>query len=247
MGLTALIGGTGLDEWPGEAERLEMDTPWGAPSAALQTFTVEGRSLLFLPRHGDAHQHAPHRVNYRANLWTLREAGVRRIVAVNAVGGISADAGPGALVVPNQLIDYTWGREGSFFDGSREPLQHLEFGQPFSHDLRRALLRAARAAGLAPVDGGCIAVTQGPRLETDAEVERLARDGCDLVGMTTAPEAALARELDMEYACLAVVANWAAGCSSDPISMSEIEATLAKAMVDVRRLVQQLLTSRTYD
>lgn len=241
MAVLGLIGGTGLDDWPGAHEAITVDTPWGAPSGALRRFRSGAHELLFLPRHGAAHDIPPHRVNYRANLMALQLQGARSVLAVNAVGGIAPDAEPGALVVPDQLIDYTWGRASSFWDAPGSPMRHVEFTEPFDPTIRRRLLQAARKLNLAVLDGGCVGVTQGPRLETAAEVRRLERDGCSLVGMTSLPEAALARELGLPYASLCVVANWAPGCSPEPITMPEIEATLARAMRAVPALIQALL------
>lgn len=243
----AIIGGTGLYAFPGLAdiERREVDTRWGAPSAPIVTGVIAGKRVAFLARHGESHSLAPHRINYRANIAALHELGVRRVVGVNAVGGIRADMGPRALVVPDQLIDYTCGRPSSFCDREGEAVLHVDFSEPYTASLRLGLLAAARKAGVPVVDGGCYAATQGPRLETNAEIERLRRDGCDLVGMTGMPEAALARELDIEYACLAVVANWAAGC--DPraavISLEEIHAHLAAATAQVPPIIAALLAA----
>lgn len=235
-----LIGGTGLDRW-GEALSTRLPkTNWGTPSGPLQLFRHGGLELLFLPRHGPDHRIPPHRVNYRANIEALAAAAVDAVIAVNAVGGITERFGPGILAVPDQLIDYTWGRAHSFSDGENEPLQHAEFAAPFDGELRHRLVAAGMAAGAAPHNGGCIAVTQGPRLETAAEVARFARDGCDLVGMTSMPEAALAREAGLPYACIAVVANWAAGISEEPITMAAIEETLAQAMHGVRAIITEL-------
>ncbi len=239
----AVIGGTGLYRLAGleGATRHAVDTPFGAPSDAVVTGRLGGQPLAFLARHGEAHALAPHRVNYRANLWALHQVGVRRVVGVNAVGGIRSDMGPRAVVVPDQLIDYTWGRAGSYCDAEGAEVRHIDFSEPYSAGLRRRLLDAARAAGVAVVDGGCYAATQGPRLETRAEVERLRRDGCDLVGMTGMPEAALARELELEYACLALVANWAAGCGGvAEISLPEIFANLEAATAAVPRILAAL-------
>ncbi|HET6912771.1 MAG TPA: S-methyl-5'-thioinosine phosphorylase [Rhodanobacteraceae bacterium] len=241
----AIIGGTGLYAFPGLAgiERQEVNTRWGVPSAPIVTGTIAGKRVAFLARHGESHSFAPHRINFRANIAALHELGARRIIGVNAVGGIRADMGPRALVVPDQLIDYTCGRPSSFCDADGEPVLHIDFSEPYTASLRAELLAAARTAGVAVVDGGCYAATQGPRLETNAEIERLRRDGCDLVGMTGMPEAALARELDIEYACLALVANWAAGC--DPhaatISLEEIHAHLAAATSQVPPIISALL------
>ncbi len=244
----AVIGGTGVYAFPGlgNPERREVPTRWGAPSSPIVIGEVAGSRVAFLARHGEAHGIAPHRINYRANIAALQGTGARRIVGVNAVGGIRDDLGPRVLAVPDQLIDYTSGRASSFCDADGEPVLHAEFGEPYSAGLRRALLDAARRAGVAVVDGGCYAATQGPRLETRAEIMRLRRDGCDLVGMTGMPEAALAREAELEYACIAVVANWAAGCGPDPdapISLEEIHAHLAAATAEVPVLVRALLSN----
>lgn len=226
-----LIGGTGIAAWPDlEAEEpRRAQTPWGAPSAPLRLGRWRGHHLAFLLRHGDGHRIAPHAINYRANIRALHDCDVTRIIAINAVGGIAPRCAPGTLVLPEQLIDYTWGREASFH-GSGEPVPHAEFAAPYSASLRAALLAAAGRSGVELLDGGCHGVTQGPRLETRAEIARLRRDGCDLVGMTGMPEAALARELGIDYACIAIVANWAAGCGDDaPITMDEVRATVAAA------------------
>lgn len=236
-----LIGGSGLDRWGNDARRETVTTPYGEPSAALQTFVVGDGALVFLPRHGDDHDIAPHRINYRANIHALVEAGVDAILAVNAVGSLDRNLAPGSLVLPDQLIDYTWGRAQSFLDGDLEALDHVEFAEPFSGHWRALLLRAAQSLGVALRDGGCVAVTQGPRLETAAEVRKLARDGCDLVGMTTMPEAALARERGVPYVTLAAVANLGAGLEETPITMEAIEAALAQALAAVPPLVQALL------
>lgn len=243
----AIIGGTGLYAFPGLTgiERREVSTRWGAPSSPIFTGLIAGKRVAFLARHGEAHSFAPHRINYRANVAALYELGVCRIIGVNAVGGIRADMGPRVLVIPDQLIDYTCGRPSSFCDWEGEAVLHVDFSEPYSATLRAGLLAAARKAGVGVVDGGCYAATQGPRLETNAEIERLRRDGCDLVGMTGMPEAVLARELGVEYACLAVVANWAAGC--DPhavvISLPEIHAHLAAATAQVPPIIAALLAA----
>ncbi len=239
----AVIGGTGLYRLAGleGATRHSVETPFGAPSDAVVVGRLAGQPIAFLARHGEAHALAPHRVNYRANLWALDHLGVRRVVGVNAVGGIRSDMGPRSVVVPDQLIDYTWGRAGSYCDAEGAEVRHIDFSEPYSAGLRAQLLDAARSAGVPVVDGGCYAATQGPRLETRAEVERLRRDGCDLVGMTGMPEAALARELGLEYACLALVANWAAGCGGvAEISLPEVFANLEAATAAVPKILAAL-------
>ncbi|HWG11064.1 MAG TPA: S-methyl-5'-thioinosine phosphorylase [Rhodanobacteraceae bacterium] len=241
----AIIGGTGLYAFPELADvtRHEVATRWGAPSAPIVSGDLRGRRVAFLARHGEGHTIAPHRINYRANIAALQELGAHRIVGINAVGGIRADMGPRAIVLPDQLIDYTHGRAGSFCDAEGEPVLHIDFSEPYDAGLRGALLAAARRADVPVVDGGCYGATQGPRLETRAEIARLRRDGCDLVGMTGMPEAALARELGVPYACLALVANWAAGCDpqASQISLEEIHSHLAAATAWVPRIVAALL------
>lgn len=242
----AIIGGTGVYAFPGleRARRLEITTRWGAPSSSIVAGEVAGKRVAFLARHGEHHTVAPHRINYRANIDALHGLGVKRVIGVNAVGGIRDDMGPRVLAIPDQLIDYTSGRDSSFCDADGESVLHIEFGEPYTESLRRDLLDAAKCAGVTVVDGGCYGATQGPRLETNAEIARMRRDGCDLVGMTGMPEAALARECSMDYACIAVVANWAAGCGPDPdapISLDEIHAHLAAATRRVPDIVNALL------
>lgn len=240
MALLGLIGGTGLDRWGSREHEIAGETPFGSTSAPLAVYQSGPTRLVFIARHGFAHTIPPHRVNSRANLWALREAGVQHVLAVNAVGGIGEAFAPGRMAVPDQLIDYTWGRTQSFSDDSEADLLHVDFEKPFEGRLRKRLLDAARDGGPEVIDGGCIAVTQGPRLETAAEIRRLRRDGCDVVGMTSMPEAVLARELGLDYACLCVVANWAAGVTSETITMAAIEATLAEAMQHARALIVRL-------
>ncbi|TAL71498.1 MAG: S-methyl-5'-thioinosine phosphorylase [Rhodanobacter sp.] len=239
-----VIGGSGLYALPGLANvsRQAVATPWGEPSGEVVLGDFAGKRVAFLARHGEHHSVPPHRVNYRANLWALHQLGVRAVVGVNAVGGIRADLGPRTLVVPDQLIDYTHGRATSYCDAEGAEVRHIDFSEPYTQALRERLLAAARVAGLAIVDGGCYGATQGPRLETRAEIARLRRDGCDLVGMTGMPEAALARELDLAYACLALVANFAAGCGDDAvISIEEIFAHLAAATAQVPVVLDAML------
>jgi len=240
----AILGGSGLTRLASLriAERKAVRTPYGVPSAALSFGHIGACRLVFLARHGDEHTIAPHEVNYRANLWALRDAGVRHVVSVATVGGITPAAAPGALLVPHQIIDYTWGRPATYFEGAGVPVKHIDFTEPYSRALREKLLAAARACGEAVHDGGVYAVTQGPRLESAAEIDRLERDGADIVGMTAMPEAALARELGLEYAALAVVANHAAGRgdSASAVSLEAIEAVLEQAMRRVRCVIEKV-------
>ncbi|QKK02438.1 MAG: S-methyl-5'-thioinosine phosphorylase [Pseudomonadota bacterium] len=236
----AIIGGTGAVDLfePGEIRRIE--TTYGQPSAAPCRVRIGQLSAWFLARHGRPHRIPPHCVNYRANIEALRSLGVRRVLALNAVGGIADSPGTGGLVIPDQVIDYTWGRPHTFSDGAHVPLKHIEFASPFDGPLRRAVLAAAGQADIAVHDGGCLAVTQGPRLETAAEVRRLARDGATLVGMTAMPEAALAREAGLDYLSLCIVANPAAGLGDEAISEAAIHAVLAGAMRRVHALLEAL-------
>lgn len=242
----ALIGGTGLYQFPGleNIERHEVSTPFGNPSGAIVVGDVQGKRLAFLARHGENHTLAPHRVNYRANIWALHHLSAHRVVGVNAVGGIRDDMGPRVVAVPDQLIDYTHGRLTSFCDVEGAKVEHVDFTDPYTATLRAALIAAAKNADVDIVDGGCYGATQGPRLETAAEIARMRRDGCDLVGMTGMPEAALAREIGVDYACLALVANWAAGCGgTETISLPEIFANLEAATAVVPRIISQLIAA----
>ena len=242
----AIIGGTGLTELDGlHLEREQsFSTPWGKPSATLVFGHFGSAPVVFLARHGQPHRMPPHQINYRANLWALREAGVERILAVNAVGGIHPDAGPAKLVVPDQLIDYTHGRQHSFFEGDGlDHVTHIDFTEPYDHELRQLLIAAARACDVDVVTRGVYGCTQGPRLETAAEIRRLERDGCDLVGMTGMPEAALAAELGLPYACLALSVNWAAGKTQSIITMEEIGQAINQGMGDVRATLREVLAA----
>lgn len=241
----AIIGGTGVTRLPelSIVRTTSIETPYGPPSAALIHGNYGGREVVFLARHGDPHRIAPHRINYRANLWALREAGASSIVAIAAVGGIRRDMVPGSLAVPDQMIDYTFGRCQTFFEDERHEVVHVDFTEPYDNVLRQRLLTAGRQAGIPVIDGGTYGATQGPRLETAAEIARMEHDGCAMVGMTGMPEAVLARELQLGYACLALTANRAAGKSADSITMAEIERHLARAMEFAARLLQQLLSA----
>jgi 5'-methylthioadenosine phosphorylase len=244
--MLAIIGGSGLSRLAAleVTERRAFRTPYGEPSGALTFGRIGGKPVIFLARHGYGHTIPPHEVNYRANIWALKDAGATKIVSVASVGGIPVEFGPGALVIPHQLLDYTWGRPATFFEGPDQPVTHIDFTHPYSADMRRALLQAAAACGERVHDGGVYATTQGPRLETAAEVNRLERDGADLVGMTGMPEAALAREAGLEYAAIAVVVNYAAGrgTSEKAIDLAEIDAVLKQAIVRVRRVLDALVS-----
>lgn len=236
-----VIGGTGGLKLFETRREVSLTTPFGAPSGRPRRVGLGEGEFWFLPRHGDPHRIPPHKINYRANIHALKTLGVDSIVAINAVGATASEPGAGALVAPDQLIDYTWGRAHTFSDGGSAPLRHVDFTHPFDGPLRLALLDAAGRAGEELIDGGCHAVTQGPRLETAAEVRRLAAAGCNLVGMTTMPEAALAREAGLDYASLCVVANAGAGLEAEPISEERIHEVLDGSMERVRAVLAALI------
>jgi 5'-methylthioinosine phosphorylase len=238
----AIIGGSGFTDIPNlKVLRKEVvHTPFGEPSAPLTHGAFGDRQVVFLPRHGSGHTIPPHQINYRANVWALQHIGAKRVVGVAAVGGIRSDMGPLSLVLPDQIIDYTYGRPHTFFEQDLGDVTHIDFTQPYCEDLRQALIGSAADLGEAVVGEGTYGATQGPRLETAREIERLERDGCDIVGMTGMPEAALARELGLCYACCALVVNWAAGKSEGVVSLEEIEQNLHRGMGRVRRLLAHL-------
>ncbi len=238
----AIIGGSGLAKLTAlEAPRRQvMRTPYGSPSGALTFGRLAGADVVFLARHGYGHTLAPHEINYRANIWALKELKIDGVVSVATVGGIRADLGPGVLALPHQIIDYTHSRKSTFFEGSEIPVIHADFTIPYAPPLRAALLAAALRCGEPLVDGGVYACTQGPRLETAAEIERIARDGGDMVGMTGMPEAVLAREAGLAYATLGVVVNHAAGrgTSREAILLEELDRVMS---VTVTRAVRILM------
>ena len=239
----AIIGGTGLTSLDtlNITHRETQSTPYGDPSSLMIRGELGGRTVVFLARHGQHHTIPPHRINYRANLWALHRIGVRQVIAVAAVGGIRDDMGPGALAFPDQIVDYTWGRHCTFFEDNLSHVTHIDFTEPYCPELRARLIEAARALGLGAREPCTYAAAQGPRLETAAEIRRMERDGCDIVGMTGMPEAALARELGLRYATCAVVANRAAGKVPGEITMAEIERNLVGGMERVKTLLARVI------
>ncbi|GGE58813.1 S-methyl-5'-thioinosine phosphorylase [Streptosporangium jomthongense] len=240
-----IIGGTGLTTLSGLKinDTRNVETPWGAPSSELTHGLLDGQPVVFLSRHGNPHQIPPHQVNYRANIKALYDAGVRTVIGVNAVGGIHPDMGPARVVIPDQIIDYTWGRAGTFFEGDLRQVTHIDFTWPYDQAARDVLIQAARTHDVPFAGFGVYGATQGPRLETAAEIRRMERDGCDLVGMTGMPEAALAAELGIRYVCLGLVVNWAAGKSDHIITMEEIDAAIDQGMSGVRRILEVSMAS----
>ena len=242
--MLAIIGGSGLTRLStlAVAHREVVRTPYGEPSSALVFGQIAAHDVVFIARHGHGHTIPPHRVNYRANLWALKQRGASAILAVASVGGIRGGA-PGDLVLPHQLIDYTHDREATFFDGGDHRVVHVDFTHPYAAELRAKCLAAAQTAGVRLIDGGVYGAVSGPRLETAAEIDRMDRDGATLVGMTGMPEAALARELGVPYAAIAVVVNHAAGRgdSSERVSMEGINKVLQAAMEKVRALLEHIV------
>jgi 5'-methylthioinosine phosphorylase len=244
----AIIGGTGLYALADlqDVETHQPVTRYGAPSGPIRIGMLGGKRVGFLARHGEGHSVPPHRINYRANLAALKAVGAQRVLALNTVGGITGRFAPRVLGCPDQLIDYTWGRISTLCEEAGSDVLHVDFGDPYTPMLRNQIVSAAASAGVAIVDGGCYGATQGPRLETKAEIARMRRDGCDLVGMTGMPEAGLARELGLDYACLAIVANWAAGAGPDPdeqITLDEVLANVEAASAGLGLLLSALLAT----
>lgn len=243
--MLAVIGGTGLTQLSNLeiTHRQVMRTPYGEPSGALTFGIINQHEVMFIARHGYGHTIPPHLVNYRANMWALQEQGATRVVSVASVGGIRPDLLPGMIVVPDQILDYTHGRANTYFDGREKPVTHIDFTHPYSLELRNQILNAARLAKEMFHDGGVYAATQGPRLETAAEINRYERDGADMVGMTGMPEAALARELGLDYAAITVVVNHAAGRgdSRDSVRIEAVSAVAQPALARVRKVLEQLV------
>lgn len=245
--MLAIIGGSGLTTLSSldVSHREVVRTPYGEPSGAVVFGQIAGQPAMFLPRHGYGHTIAPHMVNYRANLWALHHYKATGIISVASVGGIRSDLQPGEIVVPNQIIDYTWGRKSTYFEGNGTPVTHVDFTEPYDADLCRRIVEAAATLGIEIKVGGVYAATQGPRLESAAEINRFERDGADLVGMTGMPEAVLARELGLPYAAINVVANHAAGrgSSANGIHFDSLEHVLQEAMGQVRAIIEKLVGS----
>jgi len=243
--MLGIIGGSGLTQLSNlEITRREVvRTPYGEPSGAVTFCALDGHEVVFIARHGYGHTIPPHAVNYRANIWALHAQGVSALASVASVGGIRADLKPGVLAVPHQIIDYTYSRDHTFFDGAEQPVTHIDFTQPYCQSLREELLKAAGREKIPVVDGGVYGATQGPRLETASEIDRLERDGADMVGMTGMPEAALAREIGLCYASVTVVANWAAGRgdSTQSVNLDTIRSFLEEAMIKVRAVLARLI------
>ena len=249
MTIVAIIGGSGLSDLKNLriTRREVVRSPYGEPSAPMVYGELAGREVVFMPRHGAGHTLSPHDVNYRANIWAIRQTGVSKVIAVNAVGGITSDyLAPGTLVIPDQIVDYTWGRAHTFFGSEHKQVTHVDFTKPYCETLRQILIAGARSAQLTALDRGTYGATQGPRFESAAEICRLERDGCDIVGMTGMPEAGLSRELELCYASVAVVVNPAAGKTPGAIELKDIEQHLESGMAKVRTLLEYAIPRITH-
>ena len=240
----AIIGGTGLTQLNGLiiTKRETLTTPYGLPSADFITGEYNQKEVIFLARHGNPHTIAPHKINYRANIWGLKHLGVENIIAVAAVGGITPEMAPAHIAIPDQIIDYSHSRLHTFFEDENYPVTHIDFTYPYNRALRAALIIAAKNAEINISPIGTYGCTQGPRLETAAEIKRMEKDGCDLVGMTGIPEASLSKELEMNYAAISVIANWAAGKTAGEITMAEIERHLHNGMIKVANLLKAFIS-----
>lgn len=240
----AIIGGTGLTQLNGLSiiKRETLTTPYGTPSADFITGEYHQKEIIFLARHGNPHTIAPHKINYRANIWGLKHLGVEKIIAVAAVGGITPEMAPAHIAIPDQIIDYSHSRLQTFFEDENYPVTHIDFTYPYNRALRAAIIMAAAKADITISPIGTYGCTQGPRLETAAEIKRMEKDGCDLVGMTGMPETSLAKELEMDYAAISVIANWAAGKTAGEITMAEIERHLHNGMINVAKLLTAFIS-----
>ncbi len=239
----AIIGGTGLTSID-EMQIISNETvatPYGAPSSSLVTGKLANKEIIFLARHGNDHTIPPHKINYRSNIWALKSVGATDVIAVGAVGGIHEDIPPGRIAIPDQIIDYTYSRKHTYFEDNLSEVTHIDFTHPYNEQLRKKLLQAVIDCNLDAYNEGVYGATQGPRLETAAEIRRMQIDGCDMVGMTGMPEASLSKELGLNYACCALSVNWAAGKGKSEITMQEIEQAIEVGMVSVKELLVSLL------
>jgi len=243
----AIIGGSGLSQLPELVikDEVKLDTPWGKPSATIIIGKLNKIEVIFLPRHGNSHSIPPHKINYRANIWALNEMAIKKIISVNAVGGITKLMNPNSIVVPDQIIDYTYNREHTFYEEDKNDIKHIDFTMPYSEVLRNQLIEAAQSIKLKIYKKGVYGVTQGPRLESAAEISKLEKDGCNIVGMTGMPEAGLAKEIGIDYACYSLVTNWAAGKSDENITMEMIEKNLEDGLKNIKRLIFEVIKNCT--
>lgn len=238
--MIGIIGGSGLYELEGVVVREEkkITTPYGEPSGLYRICDMAGREVAFLPRHGSPHHIAPHKVNYRANIRGFKELGAERIISINAVGGINKKMKPGEIVLPDQIIDMTEGRERTFYD--KEEIVHIDFTEPYCPELRAAIISAGKKAGIKLKQRASYICTNGPRLETAAEIRAFSLLGADVVGMTGMPEAALARELGICFAVIAVITNLAAGISGKKLTTTEVVEKMAESTERIKVLLTKV-------
>lgn len=241
----AIIGGSGMAQLSclEISHREVVRTPYGEPSGPLTFGKINKHEIVFLARHGPGHNLPPHAVNYRANLWALNSLSPTRVVSVASVGGIRSDLTPGKIVIPDQIIDYTYGRKFTYFEDTDRPVTHIDFTEPYSAKTREYIIKAAELENEEIIDGGVYAAMQGPRLETAAEIIKLEREGSDMVGMTGMPETALAKELGLHYAAIAVVANYAAGrgTNTHAVRLEDVSAVLDNSMISVRKIIERVV------
>ena len=259
MAIIGIIGGSGFYEFPEiqSPTRQAVETLYGKVEVtsgvifcsdngqgSTETDSTDATHVYFIPRHGGSHNVLPHLVSYRANIAALEKLGVEKVVALNAVGSISTNFPPDRFIIPDQIIDYTYGREHTFVDTDASLNHHIDFTQPFDETLRHDLLRAVEQSGNDCSFGGVYGCTQGPRLETAAEIRKLANDGCDMVGMTMMPEAALAREMELAYASICLPVNWAAGVTDEVITIDAIMARLNSFNYKLREVLHTFCISQ---
>jgi 5'-methylthioadenosine phosphorylase len=243
MPMLGVISGSGMYDIPGLEikESVTISTPYGEPSDAYRIGTLAGKEVAFLPRHGFPHRIQPHKINYRANIWGLREIGVRKIISIGASGGISGKTGPGMVTVPHQIIDMTSGRLSTFYD--EEEVVHIDFTDPFCPDLRNYIFKAAERSGVEVIKSGVYICVNGPRLETSAEVRTFALWGADMVGMTAMPEASLARELGICFAGISIITNYAAGITPGKLAAKEVVENMRLSVEKLSALLKEFFTS----
>ncbi len=242
MAKIGIIGGSGVYDIPGLTFVREVihDTPFGKPSDSFKVYSLSGEEILFLPRHGSEHTFPPHKVNYRANIWGFRDLGVKRIVSIGAAGGINSSFNPGDIVLPDQIIDKTVSRVSSFYEEGR--VVHVDFTEPYCDELRRSFMNASHALDIPVYARGTYVCTEGPRLESKAEIQYFSIIGADIVGMTGMPEACLARELELCYAGIVIVTNHAAGIGARKLSVTEVMETMKRSTGPVKRLLFHTLS-----
>lgn len=240
MSKIGIIGGSGLYEIKGLTlkHKKSVKTPYGKPSEQYFIGEIGGTEAVFLPRHGKRHDIPPHMINYRANIWGFRKLGVEKIISISAVGGIKKGLRPGDIVILDQVLDMTRNRKSTFYDG-KEGVIHIDFTDPYCPDIRKTLLTAGKRAGVSLKKGGTYVAVEGPRLESASEIKSFSILGGDVVGMTGMPEACLARELEICYSGLSVVANYAAGISRKKLTVAEVMEAMMSSTEKIKKLLKE--------